>query len=182
VARSAPSRGQKRIAGWFLLAKLPGAAVDLAYPTSDYVRPVGSVRTFQGHWPDWLVAPPGRKLPPIASQRVELDQVCFGLCGPGKFAFRLADFVAAGAAQVAAERGGFAAYPNTAGVSSVWEELLDYMRAHPRDPRAPEALYWLTEVSRYGHGHDRSSYRAFKLLHERYPGSSWAKQSKYFYD
>jgi TolA-binding protein len=67
-------------------------------------------------------------------------------------------------------------------VSSIWEELLGYVRAHPRDPRAPEALYWLIHVSYCGTGHNRSGYCAFMLLHERYPGSTWAKQSKYYYD
>jgi hypothetical protein len=168
---SARDREEKRIAGWFVLAKLPDAAVDLV-----------DLPSFQGRWPDWLVAPRGARLPPVAPPAVAGDEVCFGYCGPGKFPFRLPDFIAAGAAQAAAERSRFAPGPNLPGVSSVWEELLDYMRAHPRDPRAPEALYWLIEVSHYGKGHNRSGYRAFKLLHERYPGNTWAKQSKYYYD
>ena len=80
------------------------------------------------------------------------------------------------------ERSSFAPGPKVPGVNSVWEELLDYMSDHPRDPRAPEALYWLIHVSHYGTGHNRSGYRAFNLLHERYPSSTWAKQSKYYYD
>src|SRR5215831_17517223 len=182
VYLSARNRQEQRIAGWFLLVKLPGAAVDLADPNLAYVRPVGSVPSFQGRWPDWLVAPRGARLPPVAPPAVSGDQVCFGSCGPGKFPFRLPDFIAAGAAQAAAERGGFAIGVAVLGASSVWEELLDYVGAHPRDPRAPEALYWLIHVSHYGTGHNRSGYRAFNLLHQRYPGSTWAKQSKYYYD
>jgi hypothetical protein len=179
---SASNRDEKRIAAWFLLVKLPGAAVDLADPVRAYNRPTGSVPAFQGHWPDWRVAARGGKLPPVEPAAVSDDRVCFGLCSPGKFEFRVPDFIAAGAVQAAAERGGFAPDPSTAGLSAVWEELLGYVRAHPGDPRSPEALYWLIRVSRYGTGHNRSSYRAFQLLHERYPGSTWAKQSKYFYD
>jgi hypothetical protein len=59
---------------------------------------------------------------------------------------------------------------------------LPYWRDPSCCPRAPEALYWLIHVSHYGTGHNRSGYRAFMLLHERYPGSTWAKQSKYYYD
>jgi hypothetical protein len=33
----------------------------------------------------------------------------------------------------------------------------------------------------YGTGHNRCGYQAFMLLHERYPNSAWAKQSKYYY-
>jgi hypothetical protein len=179
---SASNPAEQRIAGWFLLAKLPGTAVDLVDPNLAYVRPVGAVGSFQGRWPDWLVAPRGVRLAPVEPPAVSGDQVCFGSCGPGKFPFRLPDFIAAEAAQAAAERGGFAPGPTVPGVSSVWEELLGYMRAHPRDPRAPEALYWLIHVSHYGTGHNRSGYRAFNLLHQRYPASTWAKQSKYYYD
>jgi hypothetical protein len=179
---SARNREEQRIAAWFLLAKLPGAAVDLADSNLAYVRPVGSVASFEGRWPDWLVAPRGARLQPVEPAAVSGDQVCFGLCGSGKFPFRLPDFIAAQAAQAAAERSGFSPGSNVPGVSSVWEELLGYMRAHPRDPHAPEALYWLIHVSHYGTGHNRSGYRAFMLLHERYPNSTWAKQSKYYYD
>ena len=179
---SARNRQDQRIAGWFLLAKMPGAAVDLADPNLAYVRPVGSVSSFEGRWPDWLVAPRGARLQPVEPAAVSGDQVCFGLCGPGKFPFRLPDFIAAQATQAVIERSSFAPGPKVPGVSSVWEELLDYMRDHPRDPRAPEALYWLIHVSHYGTGHNRSGYHAFNLLHERYPSSTWAKQSKYYYD
>jgi hypothetical protein len=179
---SARNRQDQRIAGWFLLAKMPGAAVDLADPNLAYVRPVGSVSSFQGRWPDWLVAPRGARLQPAEPPAVSGDQVCFGLCDSGKFPFRLPDFIAAQATQAAIERSSFTPGPNVPRVSSVWEELLGYMRDHPRDPRAPEALSWLIHVSHYGTGHNRSGYRAFNLLHERYPTSTWAKQSKYYYD
>jgi TolA-binding protein len=64
----------------------------------------------------------------------------------------------------------------------VWEDVLSYARNHPADPRSPEALYWLVRISHYGTGHNRSSYRAWVLLHNRYPKSQWATASKYFYD
>lgn len=64
-----------------------------------------------------------------------------------------------------------------AGTISAWQDLLDYARAHPRDPRAPEALYWLVRISRWCHVDDRGGYRAFRLLHTRYPGSSWTRRS-----
>jgi hypothetical protein len=86
---------------------MPGAAVDLADPNLAYVRPVGSVSSFEGRWQDWLVAPRGAQLQPVEPPAVSGDQVCFGLCGPGKFPFRLPDFIVAQSASAAVERGGF---------------------------------------------------------------------------
>jgi TolA-binding protein len=66
--------------------------------------------------------------------------------------------------------------------ASVWEEVLTYAGAHPADTRSPEALYWLVHITRYGHSHNHLSHKAFDLLHQRYPNSTWAKQTKYYYD
>jgi len=166
----------KRFAAWFILAKVPGADTDLRGP---YTRPQGTVAEFDGHWPDWLYAPanaaPGRFEP------VEGDIVCFGMCGAGAFPLALPAPVAALTGKVAAERGRYRPV-DTAKAGSVWEDVLAYAKAHPADPRSPEALYWLVRVSRFGTGHNRSSYRAFVLLHDRYKASSWAKASKYYYD
>src|SRR5262249_24674901 len=98
---SARNREEQRIAGWVLLAKRPGAAVDLADPSLAYIRPVGSVSSFEGRGPDWLVAPRSARLQPVAPAAVSADEVCFGLCGSGKFHFRLPDFIAAQAEQAA---------------------------------------------------------------------------------
>ncbi len=72
--------------------------------------------------------------------------------------------------------------PMPARASSVWEAVLAYAKAHPADPRSPEALYWLVHVGHYGDGHNHSGHRAFDLLHQRYPTSAWAKKTKYYYD
>ncbi len=173
---AAKAGDDKRFAAWFILAKVPGLDVDLG---GTYTRPQGKVADFDGHWKDWLYAPAGAA--PVAPPAVTGDVVCFGLCGPGAFPFRLPAFAASAAGAVAAERGRFLpADAKTAG--SVWNDVLGYARAHPKDPRSAEALYWLVRISRYGTGHDRSSYHAWVLLHERYRTSSWAKASKYFYD
>jgi hypothetical protein len=166
----------KRFAAWFILAKIPGLDTDLR---GTYTRPQGTVADFDGHWHDWLYAAAGA--PPVPPPAIEGDIVCFGMCGPGAFPLRLPGFVADAAAQAATERGRFAPRDPSSAVS-VWEDVLTYVKAHPSDPRSPEALYWLVRVSRFGTGHNRSSYRAFLLLHQRYPASTWAKASKYFYD
>ncbi|MBS0638853.1 MAG: hypothetical protein JSS43_03210 [Proteobacteria bacterium] len=166
----------RRFAAWFVLVKMPGLDVDLG---GTYTRPQGAVADFEGHWHDWLYAPVSAAAVP--APEVKGDVVCYGMCGPGIFPFRLPAFVQASAGAVARERGQYQpANQKTAG--SVWEDLLAYAKAHPKDPRSPEALYWLIRVSRFGSGHNRSSYRAYVLLQARYKGSTWAQKSKYFYD
>jgi hypothetical protein len=103
------------------------------------------------------------------------------MCGPGAFPLHLPAFVAARAARTAQDRSRFLPADRD-GAGSIWEDVLSYAKAHPADPRSPEALYWLVRVSRYGTGHKRSSFRAWVLLHSRYPKSNWATASKYFYD
>ena len=69
-----------------------------------------------------------------------------------------------------------------AGGVAMWDVMLTYLRAHPADPRAPEALYWLVHVGRFGGSHDHSGRRAFELLHARYPKSEWARRTPFFFD
>jgi hypothetical protein len=166
----------KRFAAWFILAKVPGAATDLR---GSYTRPQGTVADFDGHWPDWLYAPAGAA--PVPPDAIAGDIICYGLCGPGAFPVAMPSPVAALADKAATERGRFMPADKTK-AGSVWEDVLSYAKAHPADPRSPEALYWLVRVSRFGTGHNRSSYRAFMLLHDRYKATQWAKDSKYFYD
>ena len=125
------------------------------------------------------------------------DLACLGQCGAGAFPLHLSPFVAAAQGAATAERAYFFSdrspmdsetYPPTpppaapAGAQSVWEDMLTYARAHPADPRAPEALYWLIHITRWGVTRDHLGHRAFTLLHTQYPTSPWAKRSPYFYD
>ncbi len=184
-----PAGPDKRFAAWFLLAKLPGAATHLMGSNvaaanepnaADYTRPTGTVDEFAGHWPDWIYAPAGS--PPLPAAMPSGDVVCRGLCGGGAFPYRAPPFALVVAARADTERGRYAPGPATPGVVHVWEEALRYVQAHPADPRAAETLYRLVRVSRFGHGYARSSFRAFGLLKSRYGTTSWAKQTRYYYD
>jgi len=62
--------------------------------------------------------------------------------------------------------------------------ILPWAEAHQDDPRVPEALYLLVKATRYGCGDDETheySKAAFKLLHKRYPKSTWAKETPYYF-
>ncbi len=59
-----------------------------------------------------------------------------------------------------------------------------WARAHPRDPRVPEALHLVVEATHYGPTNDQSSAysrQAFELLHRRYPQSEWTRKTRYWY-
>ena len=197
AARPGPA---KRFATLFAMAKIPGLRTDLA----DYLRPHGTVAEFQRTWVAWRLLPPGRGIadaaPPeprsyweaywLATGADQNDLVCLGKCGLASFPLRLPPFVAAAQAEARRERGFFlngsfandGSDPAPPGTVYLWDEALAWAAAHPRDARAPEMLYWLVRIGRWGGSHDHLGRRAFQLLHRRYPGSDWARRSPYYYD
>jgi hypothetical protein len=63
-------------------------------------------------------------------------------------------------------------------------ETLDWARAHPGDPRVPQALHLAVEATHYGPKDEQSSRyskQAFDLLHRNYPKSQWTVKTKYWY-
>lgn len=190
----------KRFATFFAMAKIPGLRTDLA----DYVRPHGTVAQFQREWVAWRLLPPNREPPavqPPDPQRYwdgywlsngegQIDLTCLGKCGLASFPLRLPPFVATAQEQAQRERGYFltgrqaadGSDPAPPGTIYLWDEALAYAEAHPRDARSPEMLYWLIRIARWGGNHNQLSRRAFRLLHRRYPGTTWARRSPFHYD
>ncbi|HMJ26529.1 MAG TPA: hypothetical protein VK475_11895, partial [Pyrinomonadaceae bacterium] len=55
---------------------------------------------------------------------------------------------------------------------------------NPADPRSPEALHLAVRSSRYGCTDDQTgrwSKAAYDLLHRRYPNSTWARNTRYWF-
>ena len=203
VASTAPGP-DKRFAEFFILAKSPGMSTDL----QGYTRPDGSIASWQGAWYDWMILPAGstkgdsappclleyapdgycQSDPPRDVSDTALwptsDIVCLTYCGAGAFPMRRPDFMAATLNQANAERARVPApYDDTHKLgASVWAEVLTYAKAHPKDARSPEALYWLVHVTRYGHSHDHLSHQAFDILHQQFPSSPWTAKTKYYFD
>jgi hypothetical protein len=64
------------------------------------------------------------------------------------------------------------------------EAAIEWVRKHPDDSRAPEALALAVRAGHFGCADQdrwKVSKAAFELLHQRYPASSWAKQTTYWY-
>jgi hypothetical protein len=165
------------------------------------------VAAFQGDWTDWVIVrrPVVVAPPPVSAYEfagglpvdyarppwpdASTDISCLNECGMGVAPLRLPPFVDGRKAR--AERAFFFSTehdfdqpPPLVPVDAIdaWEEMLAYIRVHPGDPRAPEALHWLVHVGHFGGSHDHSGRRAFRLLHGRYEGSYWAKKTPYFND
>jgi len=61
---------------------------------------------------------------------------------------------------------------------------IEWAQKNPNDPRAPEALHLAVRSTRYGctdKETGRWSKAAFDLLHSRYPDTTWAKNTKYWF-
>ncbi len=61
---------------------------------------------------------------------------------------------------------------------------VDWAKRARQDPRVPEALHRAVMVTRYGGTDDNTSAfskQAFQLLHKNYPGSKWAKETKFYF-
>jgi hypothetical protein len=70
------------------------------------------------------------------------------------------------------------------GANFVCAQTLAWAKTHRDDPRLPEALHLCVQATRYGYTDDATtgwSRQAFKLLHQRFPNSSWAAKTKYWY-
>jgi hypothetical protein len=64
------------------------------------------------------------------------------------------------------------------------EQVIKWANASPADPRVPEALHLAVTTTRFGctdKNTGRWSKAAFDLLHRKYPNTSWAKKTKYWF-
>ncbi|HEV7747364.1 MAG TPA: hypothetical protein VGO56_20370 [Pyrinomonadaceae bacterium] len=63
-------------------------------------------------------------------------------------------------------------------------EVIAWATNHPSDPRVPEALHLAVKSTRYGCTDKQTgkwSKAAYDLLHRRYPGNTWTRQTPYWF-
>jgi hypothetical protein len=64
------------------------------------------------------------------------------------------------------------------------QQVIQWAKTTPNDPRVPEALHLAVNTTRYGctdKQTGRWSKAAYDLLHSKYPNSTWAKKTKYWF-
>ncbi len=72
----------------------------------------------------------------------------------------------------------------TAAPNYIAQQVIQWATKNPADQRAPEALHLAVTTTRYGCSDDQTgrwSKAAFDLLHRKYPNTSWAKKTKYWF-
>jgi len=70
------------------------------------------------------------------------------------------------------------------GATFVATEAVALATTAPQDPRVPELLHLAVRMTRFGCKDEKNleaSRRAFEVLHARYPGSTWAKRTPYYF-
>ncbi len=208
IARTKPG-ADKLFAEAFVMMKIPSLRVDLAgyaRPTGtvrqfagywvDLLLPLpGRPLAFRPFAPASAYLPNGWWDGADAHDPAQehADLACLDKCGVGSFSLHLPPFAQTIVPRALEERRSFVVAlerfdetghrqtVSTPGVS-LWENGLDYVDRHPGDPRAPEALYRLIRVARWGGNHDHLGRRAFLMLHRRYPRSEWTSRSPFYYD
>jgi hypothetical protein len=71
-----------------------------------------------------------------------------------------------------------------AGPNYISRQVIEWANRNPKDPRVPEALHLAVYTTRYGCTDKetaRWSKAAYDVLHRKYPNSTWAKRTKYWF-
>jgi hypothetical protein len=153
----------RRFAGAYLALKFPGLR---PYVTAGVGRgtPLGELDSYRDNW--WCVEPP-QSGSAVEGEGKRIKAPAF-LAGVQPVAWKqLAALQALGPA------------PNY-----LSRTVIAWANENPADPRAPEALHLAVKATRYGctdKETGRWSKAAFDLLHRRYPNTTWAKQTKYWF-
>src|SRR5262249_11258422 len=64
------------------------------------------------------------------------------------------------------------------------QNVLDWAKSHPNDPRVPQALHFAVKATRYGSPDSATSglsKQCFQILHTKYKNSPWTKETPYWY-
>jgi len=174
----APDAASRKFAATWLMLRFPGTR---PYVTTGFGRltPLEGLDHLRDNW--WCALPPG--MPngaPGYGQPFNLSEPLQALYGNrGPQASFLSPQQRDQAKRELVDLGQVPLAPNYLAAS-----VLEWVRLHPEDPRAPEALHLTVSATRYACGDAHTSEyskQAFQFLHEHYPDSEWARKTKYWY-
>jgi hypothetical protein len=161
----------RRFSAAFLSLKFPGLR---PYATAGIGRttPIQEVDSFRDNW--WCTEPP----PPLSGPMSD-DEETKTKAKPIPIPEFLSSSNASAASQFAALQKLGTAPNYLCRIAIAWAEK------NPADPRSPEALHLAVRSTRYGCTDaetGRWSKAAYDLLHQRYPNTTWAKNTKYWFN
>ncbi len=160
----------RRFSAAFLSLKFPGLR---PYATAGIGRttPIQEVDSFRDNW--WCIEPPAPLSGPMSD-----DEETKTKAKPIPIPEFLSSSKASASTQFAALQKLGTAPNYLCRIAIAWAEK------NPADPRSPEALHLAVRSTRYGCTDaetGRWSKAAYDLLHQRYPNTTWAKNTKYWF-
>jgi tetratricopeptide (TPR) repeat protein len=178
----APSASDRGFAGVFLILHRPGLR---PYVNAGAAReaPSGKVDSFRENWWCTFATPSAGGM--NGSQNY---YTMYGLGGPLSLIYTggkltAPQFMTDQDRQVA-EKEWTSMLQLGGGPTWLLQRVLDWAKAHPSDPRVPEALHLAVNTARVGCTDPNTgdySEQAFTLLHSRYPNNEWTARTIYWY-
>jgi hypothetical protein len=162
----------RRFAAAFLALKYPGLR---PYVTAGVGRTtaLAEVDSYRDNW--WCAEPPGMfGGAPSEGEDSEGE--------PKKQQIVPPEFLGPSQTEAAKERAALSALGT--GPNYLCKTVIDWATRNPMDKRAPEALHLAVKSTRYGctdKDTGRWSKAAFDLLHRKYPNTSWARETPYWF-
>jgi hypothetical protein len=162
----------RRFAAAFLALKFPGLR---PYVTAGVGRssPLAEIDSYRDNW--WCAEAPTSLSGPASEGEGKKD--------PTTLDSRIPEFLKASRSVAVGEAAKLRALGT--GPNYLAQTVISWATKNPTDARAPEALHLAVKSTRYGctdKETGRWSKAAFDLLHRRYPNSSWAKETKYWFN
>ncbi len=161
----------RRFAAAYLSLKFPGLRPHVSYGVGR-TSPLNEIDSYRDNW--WCVEPPASRSGVTSEGEGEAEPKPKPVAPP-QF---LKPSQSLAAKQYASLQALGTAPNYFCRIAVEWAEK------NPADKRAPEALHLAVKATRYGctdKETGRWSKAAFDLLHQRYPNSGWAKETKYWF-
>jgi len=168
IAATADAR---RFAAAYLSLKFPGLRPHVSYGIGR-TSPINEIDSYRDNW--WCAEPPSSRSGAPSEGEGEAETKAKPMVPP-EF-FKPSQSLAS---RQYASLQAFGPAPNY-----LCRIAVEWTEKNPSDRRAPEALHLAVKATRYGctdKDTGRWSKAAFDLLHQRYPNSAWAKETKYWF-
>jgi hypothetical protein len=166
----AATPGARRFAAAYVALKSPGLR---PFVTAGMGRStdIGEIDSYRDNW--WCAEPPGMfgGVPDTADPNSKAGRIA-----PPQFLKR---------SQTEAAKEVAALQAMGPGPNYLARTVIEWGTKNPADPRVPEALHLAVKSTRYGctdKETGRWSKAAFDLLHGKYPNTTWAKETKYWFN
>ena len=170
----APSPDARKFAAAFIALKYPGlrpfVSIGIGRTTA-----LGDIDEYRDNW--WCAEPPRTsKIDYYEGDEEEQKEASARKTMPAP------EFLRGSQANAAREAAALQALGT--GPNYLAQIVISWANKNPTDKRAPEALHLAVKSTRYGctdADTGRWSKAAFDLLHRKYPNTSWAKETKYWF-